>query len=137
MVAGTGHVTCRKDRGHTLADIATDRPRNAESVRCTPGLLADVAVRKLWLVRTDKRDNGDIYDPMRISCSGRNWNDPGVGERFRDIGPYLTTAAARSRSCLGIPTGSESSRGSVAEAPIAAVSQSVMSVNVDFAPLRA
>src|SRR5215510_9531431 len=101
MVGGTSNDACWKDRRHALADIPAGRPGNSKGVRWSLGLLADLTVRQLRFVRAKKRNVDAISDAMRHGCSGRNWNDPRAGERLWRIGPYLTTADARSRKRFG------------------------------------
>src|SRR5262252_1667903 len=111
MVAGTSDGACRQDRRRALAASAAGRSRDAKTVRCSSGLLADVTVRQLWPVRTEKHNVRDLSDVMRSRRRWSDWNDPGVGERLRNSRPYLTAADAPGRQSLGIRAGSKRIRG--------------------------
>src|SRR5215471_15012907 len=111
MVAGTSYGACRQDRRRTLATVPAGRSRDSKSVCRSPRLLADVTVRQLWPVRTKKRDIRALSHAVRNSCRRSDWNDPGVGERLRRAGPYLTAADAPSRQSLGIRARSKRIRG--------------------------
>src|SRR5262249_39286068 len=103
MVAGTGYDACRQDRRHTLAVSPAGRTGNPKSVRCSPGLLADLLFASFGLFAPPNVTSAVTLTLCALAVAGAVGMILELEQGFRRTHPYLAATDAPGRRGVGSP----------------------------------